>query len=246
MRNKLVFIVAIIFGLTTSFLVYNYLNKAKQSIYNTEYVNIVVAAQDIPAKTVLKKNMLSLKKIPKKYMHIKETSDFEDVVDKILLVPVTAGESIMTNQLLNPKSTKEGLAYIVPIGKRALTIPVDEVSGVAGLIKPGDRVDVIATVVIDDEPFTLILLQDVEVLAVGKLMDINTEGSKKPIENNTVTLAVTHAEAKPLMLASQRGAIRLMLRSPLDDTQGYTPAIKMNDLIKYNDGSGYYWKQLEY
>lgn len=234
MKNKLVFLIALIFGLITAFLVLNYLNEAKQALDDTDYVEIVVANQDIPAKTVISDSMVVLQKIPRQYMHAQEAMDKKDIVGKILLVPVIAGESILKNQVLEQGDSREGLAYIVPKGKRALTVAVDEVSGVAGLIKPGDRVDVISTIVIGDQqpkPHTLVVLQDIEVLATGKIMDIKTDGKTKPVETKTVTLAVTLAEAKPLMMASQRGVIRLMLRSPIDDSKGYTPPFTMEDFL---------------
>jgi len=234
LRSKMVFILAVVFGLITAGLAYKYLNDTKQSMDKTEYIKIIVAAQDVPAKTKLNEKMLTFKEIPKKYKHVKETANLEDVANKILLVPVTAGQSIMTNQVLAADDSREGLAYLVPQGKRALAVPVDEVSGVAGLIKPGDRVDVLTTVVIDDIPYTAVPLQDIEVLAVDKEMNVNFDASKKPLESNTVTVAVTFAQAKRLMMASQRGAIRLMLRSPIDNTKGYSAALKLEDLLKEN------------
>ncbi|MEL7563576.1 MAG: Flp pilus assembly protein CpaB [Dehalobacterium sp.] len=231
MRGKLVLILALVFGLTTSLLLYKYLADAKEALDNTEYVKIVVAAEDIPAKTKVMEKMLTLKEIPKKYQHAMETTNLEDVVNKIVLVPITAGESIMTNRILGPDDKKEGLAYIVPGGKRALTIPVDEVSGVAGLIKPGDNVDVLATLEINNVAFTSVPLQNIPVLAVGKKVD---DSIQEPIEYQTVTLAVTFTQAKRLMMASQRGVIRLMLRSPVDNSWGYSAPSKLEDLLNEN------------
>ena len=231
MRSKLVFILALIFGLTTSLLLYKYLSDTKAALENTEYVQIVVAAEDIPAKTKIMEKMLTYKKIPLEYKHPNEITKLEDAVNKILLVPVTAGESIMSNQVLGPEERKEGLAYIVPKGKRALSIPVDEVSGVAGLIKPGDSVDILATVEVNDTPYTSVPLQNIEVLAVGKKIDDNLA---EPVEYKTVTLAVTFTQAKRLMMASQRGVIRLMLRSPIDDSWGYSAPSTLQDLLNEN------------
>lgn len=231
MRSKLVFLLAIIFGLLTALLLYKYLADTKAALENTEYVEIVVAAEDIPAKTRIMEKMLKLKKIPKEYQHPNEILHLEDVVNKILLVPVIEGESIMSNQILGPEERKEGLAYIIPQGKRALTIPVDEVSGVAGLIKPGDSVDILATLEINDTAYTSVPLQNIEVLAVGKKID---DTITEPVEYKTVTLAVTFTQAKRLMMASQRGAIRLMLRSPVDDSWGYSAPSKLKDLLNEN------------
>lgn len=233
MRNKLVIVLALVFGLLTAYLVLNYLQDVKTALDNNEYVEIVIANQDIPANTVISASMLSMKKIPFQYAHSQEITDNSEVIGKILLVPLNAGESIMKNQVISQSDKKKGLAYVIPEGKRALTIPVDEVSGVAGLIKPGDKVDVISTITIgDNQPktYTLMVLQNIEVLATGKQIEESAENVTAEV--NTVTLAVTLAEAKPLMMANQKGVIRLMLRSPIDDSQGYTEPFTMEDFLR--------------
>lgn len=234
MRNKLVIIFALIFGLITAYLVFNYLQDVKAALDDNEYVEIVVANQDIPANTVVSGTMVSKKKIPFQYVHAQEITDNAEVIGKILTVPINSGESIMKNQVIAQGDKKEGLAYLVPKGKRAITIPVDEVSGIAGLIRPGDKIDVIGTVAIgENQPktYTLLVLQDIEVLATGKIMDRSGKETTAPVETKTITMAVTLAEAKPLMMASQRGVIRLMLRSPVDESKGYTPPFTMEEFL---------------
>ncbi|MGI6225732.1 MAG: Flp pilus assembly protein CpaB [Peptococcales bacterium] len=235
MRNKIVIIIALVFGLLTTYLVLSYIQDVEAALDENEYVEIVVANQDILANTQISASMISMKKIPFQYTHALEITDKSEVIGNILTVPINLGESILKNQVIAPGDQKEGLAYLVPKGKRALTIPVDEVSGISGLIKPGDRVDVIGTVAIgEDNPktYTLMVLQDIEVLATGKLMDKNSAETNTQVETKTITLAVTLSEAKPLMMASQRGVIRLMLRSPVDDSTGYTPPFTMEEFLR--------------
>ena len=230
LKNKLVFIVAIIFGLLTAGIIYSYITELEKTFDNTEYVNIVVATRALPAKTVIDSSMVTTKKIPIEYMHPQEITDSKEIIGNFLRVPVTEGQSFYKEHLLKPGETKDGLAYIVPEGKRALTIPVDEVSGIAGLIKPGDRVDVITTIAIKDEPYTIIAVEDLTVLAVGKEME--RKNDVKEINASTITLAVNYEETKPLMMASQRGAVRLMLRSPLDGGKGSTAPFELEDFLK--------------
>ena len=230
MKNKMVFIVAILLGLLTAALIFVYLNQMQQSIDNTEYVEIVVANREIPAKTIIASNMVTTKKIPTQYVHAQEVTATKEVVGKIARVDLTQGQSIYRDHLLEQGDGRDGLAFKVPPGKRAMTVAVDEVSGIAGLIKPEDRVDVIATVSVRDEPYTVIALQNIQVLAVGVEMDRRNDA--KPIETRTVTLAVNYDEAKQLMAATQRGVIRLMLRSPLDEATGYSPPLRVEELIR--------------
>ena len=221
MKNKLIIILAIFFGLLTSYLIYDYLLKVEQNMTNVQYGEVVVSAGDITAKTMLTSEMLETRKIPVEYIHPDAARKKEEVVGTITLAPLAKGEQVLKKKIARQNETKNGLAYLVPVGKRALTLAVDEVSGIAGLIRPGDRVDVVATVNIPDPsglketPHSLVVLQDLPVLAVGKTMDDKGDG-KSPLEVKTVTVAVTVEQSRPLVLASQKGTIRLMLRSPVD------------------------------
>jgi pilus assembly protein CpaB len=221
LKNKLIIILAIVFGLLTSYLIYDYLIKVEQNMTNVQYGEVVVTAGDITGKTLLTTEMLDIKKIPLEYIHPDAARKKEEVVGTITLAPLTKGEQVLKKKIARQNEVKNGLAYIVPVGKRALTLAVDEVSGIAGLIRPGDHVDVVATVNIPDPsglketPHSLVVLQDLPVLAVGKTMDDKGDG-KPPVEAKTVTVAVTVEQSRPLVLASQKGAIRLMLRSPVD------------------------------
>jgi pilus assembly protein CpaB len=131
-----------------------------------------------------------------------------------------------------------GLAFIVPSGKRAISIPVDDVSGVAGLLKPGDRVDVVAVVPEPDAtgqketPTSFVIMQNISILAVnGKLEEEKTTKKEEKLAQGTVTLAVTPEESRRLLLANQKGVIRLMLRSPVDKKIEQSTPFKPQDFL---------------
>ena len=238
MKNKVVFILAILFGLTAAILTYTYLSNLKKTIDTTEYVEIVVAKQVIPEKTVITANMLEHRKIPSKYKHSNEVLELREVVGRISLVNFTVGQSIFNNQIVERGDYKEGLAYMIPDGKRAMSVPVDEVSGVSGLIRPGDKVDIISVISIDitdnqSKPHSLAVLQDIEVLAIGKALTIRTgENAQNPVDAKTVTLAVSLEESIQLQMANQRGTINLLLRSPIDDSKFYPKPFIAEDFLK--------------
>jgi len=127
---------------------------------------------------------------------------------------------------------------MIPSGKRAMSVPVDEVSGVSGLIKPGDRVDVISVISIDlnsnlSKPHSLVVLQDIEVLAIGKALSIITgENAQNPVDAKAVTLAVSLEDSVQLQMANQRGTISLLLRSPIDDSKSYPKPFIAEDFLK--------------
>lgn len=236
MKSKTIIILAMFFGLLTGYLIYDYLIKLEQSVTNLEYTEVVVAEKYIPAKTLITADMVAAKKIPVDYKHPQAAGKKEEVVGNISLAPFVEGEALLRQKIASISEVKNGLAYAVPPGKRALTVSVDEVSGVAGFIKPGDRVDVVATVNIPDSsgtketPYAIVVLQDLTVLAVGKESQEKVD-SKVAGDYKTVTLAVTVDDSRPLVLASQKGNIRLMLRTPADNSQVPTYPFKATNFL---------------
>lgn len=235
MKVKYIVLISILCGLLTVALIFNYLNNAQQAITNIQYGEVVVAAVDVEARKPLTRDMLQVKKIPAEYIHPQAVRKIDDAVAAITLAPLVPGQQIMSKQLAQASDVKNGLAFMIPTGRRAVTVPVDEVSGVAGLIKPGDRVDVAATVSIPDAagqkeiPYSMLVLQDIQVLAVGRTLD-EKSGSA---EAKSITLAVSVDQSRPLILASQKGVIRLMLRSPVDNGTASTSPFKAADFLQY-------------
>lgn len=235
MKNKIIILLALVFGIITAVLTMNYLNNIKQAIDNTEYVQIVAAKQDIAAKTMITEAMVEKKTIPLKYKHEKEIIDDKKVVGKIALIPIYMGESILENHLAGIGDSNDGLSYNVPQGYRAMTVAVDSVSGIAGLIKVGDRVDVTATIDIGEDPsitYSLVVLQDVKVLAIDRIMDANTKDNSKAEEVKTVTLAVSLDDSIELKMASDRGKISILLRSPIDNSKSTPVPFKAEDFLR--------------
>lgn len=238
MKNaKKFWALAIIFGLATAFLAYRYTEGIKARYEPDNLIRVVKASTDIPRGSLIAPDQLEVESIPAHFAHPGAVRDKKEVVGKMATTDIAAGEEILTKKVLREKTEADELAYTIPQGKRAVSIPIDQVSGVSDFIKPGDRVDVIGTV---DVPFgeqnitsTVIVLQDIEVLAVGKAMnDVKApvEG-KEPVESKTLTLAVTPDEARPLVLVSEKGSVRLALRSPADKGRVTLPPYELRNLI---------------
>jgi pilus assembly protein CpaB len=101
-----------------------------------------------------------------------------------------------------------------------MSIPVDEVTGVAGLVKKGDRVDIVAVVSLGEnppQPRSVVVLQNIEVLNVGaNLSPDKSTTADKAIVAQTITVAVNVPDSLRLKMAIQKGNISLLLRSPVD------------------------------
>lgn len=128
-------------------------------------VELVVPAADIPAKTVVSSQMLTTRKVKPTDVPKGAVRDPNDIVGLVAVAVLPANSPIKRSQLMSKGAA--GLSGIVPAGMRAVTVAVDPIAGVGGLLKAGDRVDVIATYEVDDDAVATTLLQDVELLALG-------------------------------------------------------------------------------
>jgi pilus assembly protein CpaB len=133
--------------------------------------------------------------------------------------------------MLAPEGTAAGLSGILEDGKRALTVKVDEVAGVAGFIHPGDHVDVLVDLPIHEatDHFSKTILHDISVLTTGQIWE--QKGDGKPVVVNTVTLELTPDEGEVLNLASNEGKIRLALRNRNNKTIAQTRGVTTSSLV---------------
>ncbi len=232
--------VAIILGLVSSLLVYNYmsqLNKKQQ----VNLVSVVVAEEDIPARVPITPAMVRIQQVPSETRHPAAFVKADEVVGKVTRQPITAGEQVLASKF-GAQRGDSGLAFSIPSTQRAVAIKVTEQIGTGGLVIPGDHVDIIA--VFDaktmGKDMSALILQDVVVLAVAQRIEGEpapastssqvakrvgqigqAEASDKELpksnttpqpEAKTVTLAVTPEQAQRLVLAEETGKLRLALR----------------------------------
>ena len=139
--------------------------------------------------------------------------DFKEIDGKVTIVNVPAGQMLMA-----PMFGKEGesaLAAVVAKDKRAVTVRVDDVVGVAGFLLPGNHVDVVATRKDDRTQVVTAetILSDIKVLAVDQSIATN---SNEPVVVRAVTLEVTPDDGETLLKWKAAGSIQLALRNPLD------------------------------
>jgi pilus assembly protein CpaB len=126
------------------------------------------------------------------------------------------------------------MTALVSPGKRAMTVKVDEASGVAGFVIPNNRVDVVVSInrgEFSKDPFARVVLENLRVLGAGQRI-IEKQPDGKPQVVPTVTLEVNPVEGERLALASQEGHLSLVLRSQRDETPVTTKGMKTSRLFK--------------
>lgn len=223
---------AVLVGLVAVFLVHQYIT-VKLGAAAKPTGPVVVAETDIAPGTVLEARLLRQATWPTDIIPSKSVSTIQQVNGRTVLVPVAKGEPILLTKLA-PEGTRGGLSGLLDPNMLAVTVKTDEVSGVAGFINPGDRVDVLVEMPrgggeTGEDHFSKIILQNLKVLSKGQVWDQTAE--KKPQVVNTVTLEVTPEQAEMLNLATFRGKIRLALRSQLNQNYFATKGVDTSQLL---------------
>jgi pilus assembly protein CpaB len=211
-------LIALVLSLLTTALVYSYLNGVANQA-NKPGKPVVVAKVDIPPKTLITAEMVQMASVPAEYIQPGAIIATADVIGITSREQIVAGEQITQTRLSIPGQTR-GFAGIIPSDKRAVTVAVTEVTGVAGFLKAGDYVDVLVTFDTNTvgENVSRIVLQNLLVLAVDRETEAGQADSgkdKKEASKMTVTLAVSPEEASQLTVADEKGKIRMALRPSL-------------------------------
>ncbi|MDF2532143.1 MAG: hypothetical protein K0Q65_1724 [Clostridia bacterium] len=235
--NKKIALIAIAAALITSFLIYLYLSGV-DSTSNTAKTKVAyVATEDIAAKVVITDKMITQVKVPLDITLPIGASDKNEILGKMTKERIVKGEPILIERLFEEKMTT--MPYVIPKGKRAVTISVNEISQVSTFMTPGDFVDVIVTYEERDKEiagrnyyypkYTKVIMQNVQILGIGRNMqEVNkTEGELA----TSVTLALSLIDAEKLIISEESGTLRLVLRPAMDDAITTTPGAIRDDLM---------------
>ncbi len=192
---------------------------------------VVLMKTNVAQGEILKKEDVELASWPAPLRPAAAAGKVQEVEGRGAMSDLIKGEPVLLGKLA-PEGSSPGLASRIDPGMRAMTIRVNEVIGVAGFLLPMSRVDVLATSDIDDRggrgTISKLVLQNVEVLAVGQRLESRDSKAKKV---SVVTLLVTPSQAERLSLAATKGTTFLTLRNNRDETSSNTPGITAPQLI---------------
>lgn len=239
LSNRNLVVIALLLSSITALLVYQYLKGVTSEPLTAEGVPVIVAKVDILPKTKITLEMVSEIKVPPEYIQPGAVTSLDKVVGIMVREQIISGEQISERRLVR-EGKSVGFTGIIPRDRRAVTVAVNEVTGVAGFVKAGDYVDVVvgfdASAVGDNA--TQVVMQNILVLAANRdteigAGDITVKDSVKEVNKmGTVTMAVTPDEAAKLSLADEKGKIRLALRPYLPtNSLVLTEAVTPKDLV---------------
>lgn len=224
-RPMLILLLALVTGLVAVVIASRWISSNK-----VETTPIVVLAKDVPMGSVIAADMLQVAEWPKKNLPIGSFSDNSKPVGRVATAALIRGEPLLDARLAS-EGTKAGLSAIVTPGKRAMTVAVNDVVGVAGFVLPGTHVDVLINTRSDGpngKPISKIMLSQILVLAAAQEVDRN---ASKPVVTNAVTLEVTPEQAEALDLARSVGTLSLVLRNQNEKSAASTQGMTKDALL---------------
>lgn len=144
-KSRLLIILALLLAVVSTFFIYQYIESLrKEPEVEVKYGNVVVAITDIPQHTKINEAMVEIKKIPEEAIHKDSVKAISEIVGLTTKMDILSGEQVLKVKIAS-KEEKTGLSYQIPENMRAIVVPTGEVSGLAGYLATGDRVDLLVT-----------------------------------------------------------------------------------------------------
>ncbi len=222
-------------ALVAAVVVYSALKKREAQVQDAmvKSVNVLVAAHDLSIGSKLDASAVKLVRWSRDAMPPGAYTDAGAVLNQFTKTGFIQNEPIVADRLFSGDKNAGVLPLLIPSGMRAVSVPVDEVSDIAGFVLPHSHVDLlvsVATTTSSNQPFSKIVLQNVEVLAVAQ--EIENTGTDKPEVVRVVTLLVTPEEAERVVLASHEGQLRMAMRNYDDKKIVATNGVNVPDLLR--------------
>ncbi len=209
---------------------------------------VLVAKKPLPVGTIIDASMISYEAWPKDsvqptfYQQGAADSDPAKLFGTVVRYPVTAGQPITRGALVSPQD-RGFLAAALGPGMRAVTVPVNAATGIAGFVFPGDRVDLVLTQDVegggDGQPLKVseTIVRNIRVLAADqRYTDKDEDGKTIVKEARNVTLEVTPRIAEKIAVSQSLGTLSLSLRSIADQSSELARAVASGD-IKVPEGT---------
>ena len=251
MSKKVSFFVSLAVSFICVVIIMSYVSSERLRIAGEyELVPVVRATKDIPKLSILEDNMVEVVNVPKKYEQPGALREKLEIRGKIADAPIRKGEMVMATKIVSP-GRKTGLSLQIEEKKRAVTIAVNDVTGVGRLIRPFDRVDILLVTrhgdsEVQDKRIN-ILYQDVLVLATGENLGSGVPSSTekdeltdaiKFVDPDTrkylnITLSVTPKQAMGLVLAQEFGQLHFSLRPAYRSHNFKLHAMNIEDVTNY-------------
>lgn len=234
MKALALMVLAVLAGLGAALFAASWVSESKVASSK-----VVVAAVDIELGSKVNPQMLQLTEWPSSSLPEGAFTDLKQVQDRVVRTGVARGEALLERKLM-PPGAQGGLSAVIAEGKRAMTVRVNDVIGVAGFALPGNYVDVMVNSQLDrgskseSVQVSMTVLEKVLVLAIAQ--EANRDETKPKVVS-AVTLELSPADAEKLDLARSVGTLSLVLRNQLDKTQVASDGFSKHELFKLKEAA---------
>ncbi|HEY5545121.1 MAG TPA: Flp pilus assembly protein CpaB [Gemmatimonadaceae bacterium] len=235
-RYSFVFYVAIVVAIGATYAVFKVLESTKASS-RVATAPVVVASRDINEGEKIDRLALSVAQWPVSTVPVGAYGRIDSVAGRVARVPVFNGEPLVPGRLA-PEGTDAGLLTKITPGKRAMSVRINDVTGIAGMIPPNSRVDIALTTTLANAQRTAkLFMSNMRVLAMQTAVHKSEDG--RPIPATVATLEVTPEESELLLVAQSQGSIQLVLRGYGDPDSVVTRGATSADVERaLRDGPG--------
>ena len=228
-RYSLIFYAAIVVALISTFSVYRVLEKMKTATH-VATGPVVVAQKDMAEGAAVDRMAVAVAQWPVHTIPVGAFTSIDSVAGRVTRMAVFNGEVLVPGRLA-PDGTGPGLAVMIPPGKRAVSFRINDVSGIAGLIQPNSRVDIV--VVMDGGAekgrMAKVFMENMRILAIGSDPQGSEDG--RPINAPVATVEATPSEGEELALMTTQGQIQLMLRGYGDPDSAKTSGATTTQIV---------------
>jgi len=227
---------SLLVALGGSYFVYKWKTAGKEpsqkevTVKQTNQIKIVVAKKDIPHGNKINPELLQTTFFLKKSLPSGYFIEPDQLKNRIVVSSLKQGDPVVEHRLAPIDIKTGGISVVLDPGKRAIAVKGNNVLGISGFIKPGNRVDVLVTIKNPEKKInvTKMVLEDILVLASGTQIQDNGEGKPSPV--NVYTLEVTPEQGERLTLAATKGRLQFALRNINDGDSIATKGITIPQL----------------
>ena len=228
-RYSLVFYAAIIVALLSTFGVYRVLEVTKANA-RVATAPVVIAQKDLSEGAAIDRIAVVVAQWPVGTIPAGAFTSIDSVAGRVTRVAVFKGEALVPGRLA-PDGTGPGLEVKITPGKRAFAFRINDVSGIAGLIQPNSRVDILVVINSGAEKGNVakLFMENMRVLAIGAVAQRTEDG--RQINAAVCTVEVTPEEGEKLAIATTQGQIQLLLRGYGDPDSAKTSGASTSQIV---------------
>lgn len=236
-QTLIALVVALFLGLIAVYLANLFLTRSERERGIGDTVRVAVAAAPMDYGTEVTPDKIKFVEYPVASLPAGAFRDVGTLLPagkrRVALRSITINEPILPSNI-SAEGEGASMAALLPEGMRAVSVKINEVSGVSGFVQPNDSVDVLITRTLGGSQITDVLLQNTKVLAMGQ----SAKGSGQPQVSKSATLQVDPIGAQKLALGEAVGSLSLVLRKPGEEENSPVVQTVSIDDLRYGRFTG--------